>query len=134
VAAEFPSPSVSGSNPIPLFYEELPQEFIVGQTTYDDGGADFKLQAGGSGVRRWRLDYDGLTLAEAAILDAHLAACFYSSDQGSAVGFNFRAHVPGTVWTDTSGTLYSNVHYEKYETGHSKVWSQKRSVVLIKRP
>jgi hypothetical protein len=133
-AAEFPLPSVTGSNPAPLFYEALPEEFVVGKTIYDDGGADFRLQAGGAGVRRWILEYDGLTDAQAAILDAHLATTFFSPDEGSAVGFNFRAHVPGTVWTDTSGTLYANVHYEKYEKGHKKTWANKRTITLVKRP
>lgn len=119
-------PSVSGSNPVPLYFELLPEEFVTGRTIYDDNGADFKLQHGGIGVKRWRLDYDGLTAAQAAILDAHLAAAFYSPDEGSAFGFNFRDR-------DTA-VLYSNVHYEKYEKSHMKTWIQKRSVTLVKRP
>lgn len=134
--AEFPLPSVSGSNPIPLYFEMLPETFTVTKTVYDDGGADFALQSGGVGVKRWVIRYDGLTLAQAALIDAHVATAFYSEDEGSAYGFNFRHHIPGTLWSDTSGTLYSAVHYAAggYKKGHSKTWSQSREITLIKHP
>lgn len=114
----------------------LPEEFVVGRTIFDDGGADYKLQNGGAGLKRWIIKYDGLTAAEAASLDAHLASTFYSEDEGSAVGFNMRHHVPGTSWSDTSGTLYASVHYSPggYKTVHSKTWSNAREIVLEKRP
>lgn len=136
MAAEFPLPSVSGSNPIPLYYEMMQEEFVVSRTIYDDGGADYKLQAGGAGVKRWIIKYDGLLVSEAAILDAHLASTFYSEESGSAVGFNFRHHVAETLWTSTSGTLYGSVHYAPggYKTGHSKVGIQSREITLEKRP
>lgn len=105
-----------------------PEEFVVGKTEYDDGGADYKLQHGGNGVKRWIIKYDGLTAAQAAILDAHLASTFYSSDQGSAIGFNFRDR-------DTT-TLYSNVHYaaDGYKKGHNRIWNCSREIILEKRP
>lgn len=136
MAAEFPLPSVSASNPIPLYFEMLPEEFVVGRTIYDDGGADYKLQSGGSGKRVWILRYDGLSLAEAAILDNWLATVFYSEDEGSAVGFNFRHHVAGELWTSNSSTLYSNVHIAPggYRSSHSHVSSQAREFTLEKRP
>ena len=134
--AEFPLPSVSSSNPAPLFYEQLPDEFVVSSTKYDDGGVDYKLQAGGSGVKTYVLKYDGLTLALAQILDNWVATMFYSEDEGSAYGANFREHVPGTVWTDTSGTLQANVHIAPggFKKGHNKVWSQSREFILVKSP
>lgn len=135
--AEFPTPAVSGSNPIPMFYEAEPEGFVVGKTVYDDNGADYKLQNGGAGVRRWILRYDGLTAAQAAILDAHLAACFYSEDEGSAFGFNFRAHTIGDLpWTSTAGTLYSGVHYAPggYRKSHEHADICTREIILEKRP
>lgn len=114
----------------------LPEEFRVTSVEFDDGGKDYALQVGGNGVRRWIIKYDGLTLAQAAILDAHVASCFYSEDEGSAFGFNFRHHVAGTLWSDTSGTLYANCHYTAggYKTSHRKVWSNAREIMIEQRP
>jgi hypothetical protein len=136
MASEFPLPSVNAAYPIPLFFELQPEVFSVSRTIYDDQGADYKLQAGGTGVKRWIIRYDGLSLADAAIIDAHVATTYYSEEEGSAVGFNFRHHVAGTAWTATSGTLYSAVHYAPngYKVGHSKVGSQSREIILEKRP
>jgi hypothetical protein len=134
--AEYPLPSVSSSNPIPLFFERAQEEFIVNRTIYDDNGADTALQAGGSGLIVWHIRYDGLTLAEAAILDAHLATAFYSADEGSAYGFNFRHHIPGDTWSSTAGTLYANCHYSPggYSKSHTHTGSQAREIVIEKRP
>lgn len=135
MAAEFPLPSVSAANPIPLYFEMEVEQFVVGRTIYDDNGADYKLQNGGAGLKRWILRYDGLTAAEAAILDAHLATTFYSEDEGSAVGFNFRTHVAGSLWSSAAGTLYGSVHYAPggYKKSHTKTWSCIREVILEKR-
>ena len=136
MAAEFPLPSVSGSNPIPAFFEQQPEEFVVGRTIYDDNGADYKLQHGGSGVKRWSVRYNGLDLTEAAILDSWAATMFYSEESGSAVGANFRHHVAGTLWSDASGTLYTNVHIAPggYKKSHTRTWNQSREFILEKRP
>jgi|ERR1051325_7321278 hypothetical protein len=133
--AEFPLPSVSGSNPTPLYFEMLPEEFSVGVTKYDDGGADYKLQHGGSGVKRWVIKYDGLTTAQSDILDAWVASMFYSEDEGSAYGANFRHHIPGEAWTSTAGTLYANVHISPggFKKSHTKTWIQAREFQLEKR-
>lgn len=133
--SEFPLPSVNSSYPIPLYFELLPEEFSVGSTEYDDKGKDYKLQHGGSGVKTWIVKYDGLTLAQLAILTAWAQSMFYSADEGSAFGCNLRHHVAGTLWTDTSGTLYSGVHIAPggFKTSHSKVWSQMVEFVLEKR-
>lgn len=134
--AEFPLPSLSGSNPVPLFFEAQPEEFVVGKTVYDDNGADYKLQHGGNGKKTWIIKYDGLTLAQAAILDNWAATTFYSPDEGSAYGFNFRAHVPGDYWTSTAGTLYSGCHIAPggYKKSHIKTDIQAREFTIEKRP
>lgn len=134
MAAEFPFASVNAAYPIPLYYEMLPEEFVVGKTIYDDNGADYKLQHGGSGLKRFLLRYDGLLAADTAILDAHLTSCFYSEGEGSAYGFNFRHHIAGEAWTSTNGTLYANVHYKTYRKDHSKVWICSREIELEQRP
>lgn len=133
--AEFPLPSVSGSNPIPLYFEMLTEEFVVGRTVYDDNKADFKLQVGGTGKKTWIIKYDGLSLTEAAILDAWVASMFYSPDSGSAYGANFRHHIAGEVWTSTNGTLYSGIHIAPggFKTSHTHVSSQAREFTLEKR-
>lgn len=135
-ATEYPLPSVSSSNPTPIYFELLPEEFVVGKTVYDDNGADYRLQAGGTGKKTWIIKYNGLTAAQAAILDAHMLSAFYSPDEGSAAGFNFRHHIGGDFWSSTAGTLFSNVHYSAggYKTSHSKVFNHAREVILEKRP
>jgi hypothetical protein len=136
MAAEFPLPPVNSNNPIPAFFELQPEEFVVSRTIYDDNGADYKLQAGGSGVKRWIIRYVVLTIAQAAILDAHLASTFYSEDEGSAVGFNFRHHIPGDAWSSTAGTLFANCHYAPggYKKNHSKTHIASREIIIEKRP
>lgn len=134
--AEFPGLWVNAANPHPLFYEEDPEEFVVDCTIYDDNGADWKLQHGGSGRKVWRLMYGGLLAAQAAIIDAWVATMFYSPDKGSAYGANFRAHIPGEAYTSTNGTLYSGVHIAPggYKKDHIKSWANSRELILEKRP
>lgn len=136
MAAEFPLPHVNATYPIPLYFEIQPEEFVVSKTVYDDNGADYKLQHGGAGLKRWIVRYEGLSLTEAAVLDSWVATMFYNSDEGSAVGANFREHVPGSAWTSGSGTLYSAVHIAPggYRKSHTKTWSQNREFILEKRP
>jgi hypothetical protein len=124
--AEYPMPSVSGSNPDPLFFKQMPEIFQVGFTQYDDGGRDFKLQNGGSGIKKWLLKYDGLTEAQAALLDAHKDTAKLDENGVSAFAFNFRDKI--------STTLYSNVRYTRYVVDHTKRWSQSREVELTKFP
>lgn len=125
--AEFPLPSVSGSNPAPLiWYQIQPEVFQVGFTEYDDGGRDFKLQNGGNGIRSWFLFYDGLTAALSAILDSHTLTAKLNAEGLSAFSFNYR---------DRDGTLYSGVRYVKYERPqHKRIWMQTRSITLAKFP
>ena len=57
------------------------------------------------GVRRWAIDYDGLTQAEGVTLDAHFESAGY------ATGFVLATPNRTSEATET----LSNVHYEKYE-------------------
>lgn len=125
--AEFPLPSVSGSNPFPnVWYQVQPEIFQVGFTEYDDGGRDFKLQHGGVGIKRWFLLYTGKGVADVAILDAHALSAKIGPDGLSAFGFNYR---------DRDGTLYANVRYARYERPqHKLLHIQQRIIELIKFP
>lgn len=125
--AEFPLPSVSGSNPFPnIWYQIQPEEFQMGFTQYDDGGRDFKLQNGGVGIKRWILVYTGKSVALVAILDAHALSAKIGPDGLSAHGFNYR---------DRDGTLYGNVHYARYDRPqHVKLHNQQRIIELVKFP
>lgn len=134
--AEFPFPSVSSTNPIPLYYERLPEEFRTHIHVYDDNGADYGLQTGGTGLTVFIIRYDGLTLTEAALLDNWAATTFYDPENGSAYGFNFRHHIAGTAWTSTAGTLYANCHIGPggYKTSHTQAQIQAREFIIWKRP
>ena len=126
--AEFPLPSVLGTNPIPSFFEIQPEEFVVGRTLYDDGGADYKLQSGGNGKKAWIVRYNVLTAAQAAVLISWAATTFYSPDEGSAWGFNFRDR-------DTA-VLYTNCHIAPggYKKSHTKTWIWNFEFLIEKRP
>src|SRR5215204_5797973 len=105
---EFPFLHANASAAYPLFYEEMPEDFVVTQTIFDDNGDETGLQAGGQGRLVINVRYNGVTAAQAAIFDAHIALAFYSQDKGSAYKFNLRRHIPGDVWTSTSGELRAN--------------------------
>ena len=108
------------AGPLHLKLNDLAPQYFVVVKEFKDGGANLGLVNSNS-VLRWEFTYDGLTNAEGAVLDAH-----YVEAQGTFGGFNFRH--PRTL------VLYSNVRYESYEADHSKIWSQSRRTVLVKRP
>lgn len=77
-------------------------------------------------VRRFELIYDGLTFAEAKILDDHRAAAF-----DTLLGFNFR-YYRASLSIDE---LLANAHIESYESDHNLVnATQSRTIVLVVRP
>ena len=100
--------------------QDLAPQYFVVVKEFKDGGADLGLVNSNS-VLRWEFTYSQLSAASGAVLDAH-----YAEAQGQFGGFNFRH--PVTL------VLYSNVRYESYEADHTKIWSQSRRTILIKRP
>lgn len=126
--AEFPLPSVNSSYPDPLVSYKMRDKFQVDSTVYDDGGVDTALRNGGSGIQRWYMFYDGLTAAQAAILDAHNdTAKMPEGDGPSAYSFNFR--------DPDSGILYTGVRYQTYDRPiHKQKDIQQRLVILVKFP
>jgi hypothetical protein len=119
--ADYPTPSVNPSNPKIDYFQELPTEYKVLEQVFEDQGADYALDAT-TGVRKFVIGYNSLTEAEAAILDTH-----YNLAKGKFTGFQIT--IPRT------GEIVNDVHYFDFDyPGHEKKWSQKRKVVLIKRP
>lgn len=125
--AEYPLPSVNSSYPDPLVTYKLPNEYQTAFTQYDDGGRDFALQHGGVGTQRWYLFYDGITAAEAAVLDSWVETAKLGDGGFSAYAGNFRD--PDT------GTLYSNVRVQSYDRPvHKNKDVQTRTVILVRFP
>lgn len=101
----------------------------------DDNTIIKKLQSGGAGRKSYLVRYGPISIAAATILDNWAATMAYSEDEGSGYGANFREHVPGTAYTDTSGTLRSNVYIAPggYKKSHGKyVGAQYREFLLEK--
>lgn len=95
-------------------------EYTVIEKEFKDKGRNYGLLTANT-VLTWTIDYENLTEAQAAILDAH-----YADAQGSFEGFNF---------TDPqTGTNYGDVHYVEYVVDHSKRWIQSRRIRLRKSP
>lgn len=116
--SQFPIPAVS-SIPYNFFIEDAP-EFRYFNQKFPDLHEDFNLNAGI--IRRWRFEYQGLSEADAATLDAH-----YESAKSSAFGFGFT--------NPRTAEVLSSVRYDKYTVGdHEKKWAGNRSIVLIKYP
>lgn len=125
--AEFPLPSVNANNPDPLVTYKLPNEYQTAFTEYDDGGRDFALQHGGVGIQRWYLFYDGMTVVQAAVLDAWVETAKLGPDGFSANAGNFTD--PDTA------ILYSNVRVQSYERPiHKNKDIQTRTVILVRFP
>lgn len=101
------------------FTEEEPEYPVTTGPKFADGGADTFL-ANTTPVRKFVIIYSGLTLAEATTLDDHIASCY-----GTHLGFTL---------TTPTGEVIANVKYADRERTHTKVWLQRRTVRLIKRP
>jgi hypothetical protein len=116
-----PTAYPASSLPAPTRYTVVPPKYAVTESPdFQDGGRDRNVDAD-TPVRMFVIEYNTLTVAEAAILDAH-----YDSAYGTALGFNYTER--------ESGTTYSDVHYEGYERSRSKSWVQIRKVTLVRRP
>ena len=124
--SQFPTPFSSSyptepAGPRYLKLERLVSEWrSLVEKEFKDGGVSMGL-SNTTPVLQWEFNYDGLTSTEAAMLDEH-----YEDALGRFYGFTFR-----DPWT---GELFNDVHYELFEKDHEKVWSNKRHLILIKRP
>jgi hypothetical protein len=104
----------------PLAWDEIT---II--STFEDMGQDYNTSAD-TPPQRWDLQYDGLTMDQAGVLDQH-----YDSAMGQVLGFNFTE--PRDDAAPNLARTYEQVHYEKYERDHRKSWNQSRTVTLVKR-
>lgn len=114
--AAFPLPSNGG--PQYALFQEIEGEWGEIKQTFPDGAMTANtIQT--APIRRFIVEWDGLSQAEAAALDAH-----YESSKG---GLTFTLVRPDT------GEVINGVRYEEYNrSGHQKIWAQPRSARLIK--
>lgn len=127
--AAYPSPDLSASNPKYGSFISLPDEYQVTTSEYDDGGRDYALQSGGTPIKIWQIEYPTLTLAQAAILDAHVNSASYSPDKGSARNFSFTDRDTSITYT---GVRYASGGYSR--SSHKIKYLQSRSIILVKYP
>lgn len=126
MANEYPTVAFGGPRPLKYFKRAKDYGKVTVVNEYEDGGASFNSSAADV-PQEWMLFYDGLTEAQAAVLDAH-----YNLNQ-MATGFPFQE--PRNEPFTTTGTTYTDVHYAEYERPeHNKYTVQSRRVKLIKRP
>jgi len=125
--SQFPTPAsvahpAEPSGPYYLKLLQLPDEYAgIVVKVMVDGGATY----GGDTtnvIRRWRLEYNGLTSTQLGVLTAH-----FTEALGILLGFNFR--------DPRSDTLFTDVHYEgEIQIDHTKTRSNSCNLTLIKRP
>lgn len=96
-------------------------EAVIERHEYEDRGASF-VQYNDEGVLRWVIEYDGLDLDEAAVLDGHRAEAF-----GGLFSFSFT--------NPRTGVTYTDVRYdEEFGEDHTNIGINQRTIRLIKRP
>ena len=122
----FPNTATVGQTYLKYFKHVPSYDEITIDSKYEDGGKDYNTSAD-TPPQRWTLEYDGLTEAQAKVLDDH-----YASALGTVLGFSFTE--PRNVPWTTTGSTYTDVHYENYTKNHTQVGIQSREIVLIKRP
>lgn len=111
-------------------YKKEPPDWkdVTLEVIFEDQGADRNLSAA-SAVQRWAFVYRGLSETQAKVLDDH-----YDSANGPFQGFSF-TEPRNYPWSGTTGTVFTDVHYEVFERDHDRILhNQIRRVVLIKRP
>lgn len=124
--ADYPNTSTVGQTYLRYLKRPPNYDDITVVSKFEDQGADM-LQTAASPPQIWELDYDGLTEAQAKVLDDH-----YASANGQYLGFQFVE--PRNVPFTTTGSTFTDVHYFSFEKSHGKYWTQARKIVLIKRP
>lgn len=101
---------------------------ITIESIFEDQGAD-RNQSTTTPTYRWTFQFRGLTETQAKVLDDHLDSC-----GGTYLGFSF-TEPRDYPWSGTTGSVFTDVHYESYERDHDpKLWTQIRTITLVKRP
>ncbi len=112
----------SGATTQNLYFEELEPEY----RSYSQEFADLHMEANivAEKIRRFAFEYDGLSAADAQMLDDHYAL--------AKTAFGFQLTVPRT------GEVITGVRYDGKDgfkiPNHKKVWVRSRSVRLVRYP
>jgi hypothetical protein len=114
----FPTPSLGG--PQYTKWTDGDPIYPVDTYTYQDGSVDALLWSD-EPTLPWDIEYEGLTAAEAEVLDNHRASAMGEFD-------TFDLIHPRT------GVTYNNVRYKTYKRDHSRTWIETRTVTLIQTP
>lgn len=116
----YPTPGEGG--PQYLYFEEIEPEYRSYLQEFPDLHVDANITAGK--IRHFVFEYDGLSAADAQILDDHYAL--------AKTAFSFQLTVPRT------GEVITGVRYDSQDgfkiPNHKKVWVRSRSVRLVKYP
>lgn len=102
----------------------LPAEWKINEQVFDDQSADYNLPFE-TELRRWRLEWNRISEADAKILDD-----FYERHKSKAYQFYFFDYRAA----EGVGILYDNARITKYERDHARLWAQKRIVEVTNRP
>jgi hypothetical protein len=115
-----PYPTAGAGGPIPIYFDEVEPEWGEFGKTFNDGAPVFStIQT--ARTRNFAFQYDGLDQTQAKQLDDH-----YNSTRG---GLSFTLIHPVTA------EVITGVRYESYSRSpHTRVWSQARSVKLVRYP
>ena len=109
---------VNQGGPLPLKQVDYPPDFEVIRYQLEDGG--LKTNVRPCGPVRVVLEYLGLSVAEAAVLDAH-----YALAKGKVNTFPY--------FDRRAGRTYTLVRYDKYEIiAHERYWSLGRRITLVR--
>ena len=108
----------SADDPIPVRFQETAVAWGEFQQQFGTGMAQANtIQK--SPVRRFEIEWDGLTPEQAAVLDAH----YERSHQG----------IPFTITNPHTGEIVNNCRYASYTRGdHVRHWIQSRSAVIMR--
>lgn len=117
--SQFPSVSIGGPRPLKLVVRE--QEYPTGSLVFEDGGIETNITSP-CGRMEMDLTYDGLSQAEAQLLDDHFDEA--KKDVNDFLFLDYH-----------SGRLLAGCKYVSYrKPQHTKHWSGKRQITLVKEP
>lgn len=109
------------SGPRPLKLIARAQDYAEKMLLFEDGSCEYNLPYP-CGRRAFELTYDGLSTAEAQLLDDH-----FEEAEGKTKTFLFYDHI--------AGRLYSDCRYESYKVSqHKRFWSQGRQISIVRDP
>ena len=113
--SNFPTTDLGG--PYPLKVVPFPDEYPVVDYEFEDGG--YECNVSPCGVKRWQIIYEGLTGAQAAVLDDHF-------DEA-------KKDVNDFTYTTREGVVYTGCHYEEYVTAKHKLLDIQARTLTIAR-